>query len=135
MFRKLHTAYTDLMCNPFYIPGDYITSELVFIKYLTLGDSSFLKILFFYNNFEKWTNIFLITSMVLYYITVIYKLKINKLCSDLKHEIKIVSHSKSKKLKKKFYTETISNLSMNKMFTKMLILYFFKYLLRIFSID
>jgi len=33
MFRKLHTAYTDLMCNPFYIPGDYITSELVFIKY------------------------------------------------------------------------------------------------------
>lgn len=27
MFRKLHTAYTDLMCNPFYIPGDYITSE------------------------------------------------------------------------------------------------------------
>jgi len=53
MFRKLHTAYTDLMCNPFYIPGDYITSELVFIKYLTLDDSSFLKILFFYNNFEK----------------------------------------------------------------------------------
>ncbi|XP_050545058.1 trafficking protein particle complex subunit 2-like protein [Daktulosphaira vitifoliae] len=27
MFRKLHTAYTDLMCNPFYIPGEYITSE------------------------------------------------------------------------------------------------------------
>jgi len=32
MFRKLHTAYTDLMCNPFYIPGDYITSEYVLAK-------------------------------------------------------------------------------------------------------
>lgn len=32
MFRKLHTAYTDLMCNPFYIPGDYITSEYVLEK-------------------------------------------------------------------------------------------------------
>ena len=27
MFRKLHLAYTQLMCNPFYIPGDKITSK------------------------------------------------------------------------------------------------------------
>uniref|UniRef100_UPI00358F3615 trafficking protein particle complex subunit 2-like protein isoform X1 n=1 Tax=Myxine glutinosa TaxID=7769 RepID=UPI00358F3615 len=27
MFRKLHTAYTDVMCNPFYTPGDPIQSK------------------------------------------------------------------------------------------------------------
>ncbi|XP_063218069.1 trafficking protein particle complex subunit 2-like protein [Bacillus rossius redtenbacheri] len=27
MFRKLHTLYTDVVCNPFYIPGDPITSK------------------------------------------------------------------------------------------------------------
>lgn len=27
MFRKLHTAYTDMICNPFYIPGENITSK------------------------------------------------------------------------------------------------------------
>uniref|UniRef100_A0A1B6CAV6 Trafficking protein particle complex subunit n=1 Tax=Clastoptera arizonana TaxID=38151 RepID=A0A1B6CAV6_9HEMI len=27
MFRKLHSAYTDVVCNPFYIPGDTITSK------------------------------------------------------------------------------------------------------------
>lgn len=27
MFRKLHAAYTDVVCNPFYIPGDPITSK------------------------------------------------------------------------------------------------------------
>uniref|UniRef100_A0A1B6KUK8 Trafficking protein particle complex subunit 2-like protein n=1 Tax=Graphocephala atropunctata TaxID=36148 RepID=A0A1B6KUK8_9HEMI len=27
MFRKLHTAYTDVVCNPFYIPGDKIESK------------------------------------------------------------------------------------------------------------
>ena len=26
MFRKLHTAYTNIMANPFYIPGENITS-------------------------------------------------------------------------------------------------------------
>ena len=26
MFRKLHTAYTQLMSNPFYVPGDPINS-------------------------------------------------------------------------------------------------------------
>ena len=26
MFRKLHTAYTQLMSNPFYVPGDPISS-------------------------------------------------------------------------------------------------------------
>ncbi|CAH1270857.1 TRAPPC2L [Branchiostoma lanceolatum] len=28
MFRKLHNAYTDLVCNPFYTPGDRITSRV-----------------------------------------------------------------------------------------------------------
>lgn len=27
MFRKLHTSYADMLCNPFYIPGETITSE------------------------------------------------------------------------------------------------------------
>ncbi|PSN51075.1 Trafficking protein particle complex subunit 2-like protein [Blattella germanica] len=27
MFRKLHSIYTDVVCNPFYIPGDPITSK------------------------------------------------------------------------------------------------------------
>jgi len=27
MFRKLHNAYTELVCNPFYIPGDPITEK------------------------------------------------------------------------------------------------------------
>ncbi|KAG8224545.1 hypothetical protein J437_LFUL002149 [Ladona fulva] len=27
MFRNLHSAYTDVVCNPFYIPGDPITSK------------------------------------------------------------------------------------------------------------
>ncbi|XP_047119917.1 trafficking protein particle complex subunit 2-like protein isoform X2 [Schistocerca piceifrons] len=27
MFRKLHSLYTDVVCNPFYIPGDVITSK------------------------------------------------------------------------------------------------------------
>ncbi|XP_047002040.1 trafficking protein particle complex subunit 2-like protein isoform X1 [Schistocerca americana] len=27
MFRKLHGLYTDVVCNPFYIPGDVITSN------------------------------------------------------------------------------------------------------------
>ncbi|XP_046387141.1 trafficking protein particle complex subunit 2-like protein [Ischnura elegans] len=27
MFRNLHAAYTDVVCNPFYIPGDPITSK------------------------------------------------------------------------------------------------------------
>ncbi|XP_076821989.1 trafficking protein particle complex subunit 2-like protein [Clavelina lepadiformis] len=27
MFRRLHNAYTDVMCNPFYTPGDTITSK------------------------------------------------------------------------------------------------------------
>uniref|UniRef100_A0A0A9W9R9 Trafficking protein particle complex subunit 2-like protein n=1 Tax=Lygus hesperus TaxID=30085 RepID=A0A0A9W9R9_LYGHE len=27
MFRKLHGAYADAVCNPFYIPGDPITSK------------------------------------------------------------------------------------------------------------
>ncbi|XP_023224102.1 trafficking protein particle complex subunit 2-like protein [Centruroides sculpturatus] len=26
MFRRLHGAYTDMVCNPFYIPGTSITS-------------------------------------------------------------------------------------------------------------
>ncbi|NXS45175.1 TPC2L protein, partial [Pandion haliaetus] len=27
MFRKLHNSYTDIMCNPFYNPGDRIHSR------------------------------------------------------------------------------------------------------------
>jgi len=27
MFRKLHNAYTELICNPFYVPGDPIVSK------------------------------------------------------------------------------------------------------------
>ena len=27
MFRKLHTAYTQLLSNPFYVPGDKIESK------------------------------------------------------------------------------------------------------------
>ncbi|BES99873.1 trafficking protein particle complex subunit 2-like protein-like [Nesidiocoris tenuis] len=27
MFRKLHGAYADAVCNPFYIPGDQVTSK------------------------------------------------------------------------------------------------------------
>uniref|UniRef100_A0A9L0J2V6 Trafficking protein particle complex subunit 2-like protein n=1 Tax=Equus asinus TaxID=9793 RepID=A0A9L0J2V6_EQUAS len=27
MFRKLHSSYTDVMCNPFYNPGDCIQSR------------------------------------------------------------------------------------------------------------
>ncbi|XP_026575560.1 trafficking protein particle complex subunit 2-like protein [Pseudonaja textilis] len=27
MFRKLHNSYTDVMCNPFYNPGDQIQSR------------------------------------------------------------------------------------------------------------
>ncbi|KAJ9599329.1 hypothetical protein L9F63_010196 [Diploptera punctata] len=28
MFRRLHAVYTDVVCNPFYIPGDPITSKI-----------------------------------------------------------------------------------------------------------
>ena len=28
MFRQLHHAYVDMLCNPFYIPGESITSRL-----------------------------------------------------------------------------------------------------------
>ena len=27
MFRKLHTGYTDMICCPFYNPGDQIKSK------------------------------------------------------------------------------------------------------------
>jgi len=27
MFRRLHVAYTDMFCNPFYNPGENITSR------------------------------------------------------------------------------------------------------------
>ncbi|XP_052059808.1 trafficking protein particle complex subunit 2-like protein [Mytilus californianus] len=27
MFRKLHNAYVDMICNPFYTPGENITSK------------------------------------------------------------------------------------------------------------
>ena len=27
MFRQLHNAYVDMLCNPFYIPGESITSK------------------------------------------------------------------------------------------------------------
>uniref|UniRef100_A0A8D8RVH5 Trafficking protein particle complex subunit 2-like protein n=1 Tax=Cacopsylla melanoneura TaxID=428564 RepID=A0A8D8RVH5_9HEMI len=27
MFRKLHSAYTHIVCNPFYVPGDDIKSK------------------------------------------------------------------------------------------------------------
>lgn len=32
MFRRLHAAYTDVVCNPFYIPGDNIVSKLVYSR-------------------------------------------------------------------------------------------------------
>ncbi|XP_033609508.1 uncharacterized protein LOC117282748 isoform X4 [Cryptotermes secundus] len=28
MFRKLHSLYTDVVCNPFYIPCDHVISTL-----------------------------------------------------------------------------------------------------------
>lgn len=28
MFRKLHVAYTDMVCNPFYLPAQQITSPV-----------------------------------------------------------------------------------------------------------
>lgn len=28
MFRKLHNAYVDMLCNPFYIPGEPVTSKI-----------------------------------------------------------------------------------------------------------
>lgn len=28
MFKKLHTVYADNICNPFHLPGDFITSKL-----------------------------------------------------------------------------------------------------------
>lgn len=27
MFRKLHNAYVDMLCNPFYVPGENVTSK------------------------------------------------------------------------------------------------------------
>ncbi|XP_022193784.1 trafficking protein particle complex subunit 2-like protein isoform X1 [Nilaparvata lugens] len=27
MFRKLHLAYTDTICNPFYVPGEMVASK------------------------------------------------------------------------------------------------------------
>ncbi|EFN68282.1 Trafficking protein particle complex subunit 2-like protein, partial [Camponotus floridanus] len=27
IFKKLHAAYSNAVCNPFYIPGDQITSK------------------------------------------------------------------------------------------------------------
>jgi len=27
MFRKLHNAYVDMLCNPFYTPGENVTSK------------------------------------------------------------------------------------------------------------
>lgn len=27
MFHKLHTSYADVICNPFYVPGDQIVSK------------------------------------------------------------------------------------------------------------
>lgn len=35
MFRRLHTAYTQLLSNPFYVPGDKISSK----KFQTLATS------------------------------------------------------------------------------------------------
>lgn len=29
MFRTIHTLYTDAVCNPFYIPGEALTSKYV----------------------------------------------------------------------------------------------------------
>jgi len=31
MFRQLHNAYVDMLCNPFYIPGESITSRFHFV--------------------------------------------------------------------------------------------------------
>lgn len=28
MFRKLHNAYTEVVCNPFYVPGETIKSKM-----------------------------------------------------------------------------------------------------------
>jgi len=32
MFRQLHNAYVDMLCNPFYIPGESITSRLTIVQ-------------------------------------------------------------------------------------------------------
>lgn len=37
MFRKLHNAYTELICNPFYVPGDPIVSKSVQMKKQSVG--------------------------------------------------------------------------------------------------
>ncbi|XP_045628632.1 trafficking protein particle complex subunit 2-like protein isoform X1 [Ursus americanus] len=37
MFRKLHNSYTDVMCNPFYNPGDRIQSSPPIDTDVTLG--------------------------------------------------------------------------------------------------
>lgn len=33
MFRKLHNSFTDVMCNPFYTPGDPIQSKWVCLMF------------------------------------------------------------------------------------------------------
>lgn len=37
MFRKLHSAYVDMVCNPFYEPGQTINSKLVKQNFLTFS--------------------------------------------------------------------------------------------------
>ena len=43
MFKRLHGAYVDMLCNPFYIPGENIVSRYVLYNFLSNGgiDQSF----------------------------------------------------------------------------------------------
>lgn len=34
MFHKLHTSYADVICNPFYVPGDQIVSKYATLTFL-----------------------------------------------------------------------------------------------------
>jgi len=36
MFRQLHHAYVDMLCNPFYVPGEAIVSRLLTDAFIAL---------------------------------------------------------------------------------------------------
>ncbi len=57
MFRRLHAAYTDVVCNPFYIPGDHIVSKWVIMKtdgwHWTFACLTNIEVKFSYRKFEN----------------------------------------------------------------------------------
>lgn len=56
MFRKLHVAYTDMFCNPFYNPGENITSRwdecIVFILAAIQ-----VSVVWIYDKVVNWSNL------------------------------------------------------------------------------